>query len=65
MLSSFCKKKNLAPLAGFLLHVIHGTKDLKQCGTRFAVSPAGKDWNNTFKMAINPPVQTEDKQVCQ
>jgi hypothetical protein len=65
MLSSFCKKKNLAPLAGFLLHVIHGMKDLKQCGTRFAVSPAGKDWNNTFKMAINPPVQTEDKQVCQ
>jgi hypothetical protein len=65
MSSSFCKKKNLAPLAGFLLHVMHGMKDFKQCSMRFAVSPAGKDRNNTFKMAINPPVQTEDKQVCQ
>lgn len=26
------------------------------------VSPAGRDRSNTFKMAINPPVQTEDKQ---
>ncbi|AQK76113.1 hypothetical protein Zm00014a_008210 [Zea mays] len=26
------------------------------------VSPAGKDRSNTFKMAINPPAQTEDKQ---
>jgi hypothetical protein len=29
----------------------------------FAVSPAGRDRSNTFKMAINPPAQTEDKQV--
>lgn len=43
------------------------TKDLIQCSMRLAVSPAGKDRSNsTFKMAINPPVQTEDKQVlCQ
>ncbi|OEL27276.1 hypothetical protein BAE44_0011706 [Dichanthelium oligosanthes] len=26
------------------------------------VSPAGRDRSNTFKMAINPPAQTEDKQ---
>lgn len=27
------------------------------------VSPAGKDRSNTFKMAIIPPAQTEDKQI--
>jgi hypothetical protein len=53
----FAKKKKLAPLAGFLLHAMHGMKDLMQCSMRFAVSPPGKDRSNTFKMAINPPVQ--------
>ena len=42
--------------------VLQRTSDAVQ--HTFAVSPAGRDRSNTFKTAINPPAQTEDKQVC-
>ncbi|KAF8691732.1 hypothetical protein HU200_040123 [Digitaria exilis] len=35
---------------------------LSMCNIRLAVSPAGRDRSNTFKMAINPPAQIEDRQ---
>lgn len=43
----------------FFQCVVHKISD----AVCFAVSPAGKDRSNTFKMAIIPPAQTEDKQV--
>jgi hypothetical protein len=71
MLLSFCKKNLFLLGLGFFFMLCHdawhgcsfSTKNLMQCSMRFAVSPAGKDRSNTFKTAINPPVQTEAKQV--
>uniref|UniRef100_A0A0A8YUQ8 DUF3741 domain-containing protein n=1 Tax=Arundo donax TaxID=35708 RepID=A0A0A8YUQ8_ARUDO len=60
----------LAPFPGCLGRVINmfdlsngvvATKMLTEKAHR-DVSPAGKDRSNTFKMAINPPAQSEDKQ---
>ncbi|XP_066332875.1 uncharacterized protein [Miscanthus floridulus] len=60
----------LAPFPGCLGRMINmfdlsngvvATKMLTEKAHR-DVSPAGKDRSNTFKMAINPPAQTEDKQ---
>ncbi|CAN6232936.1 unnamed protein product [Urochloa humidicola] len=60
----------LAPFPGCLGRTINmfdlsngvvATKMLTEKAHR-DVSPAGRDRSNTFKMAINPPAQTEDKQ---
>ncbi|CAN6239055.1 unnamed protein product [Urochloa humidicola] len=60
----------LAPFPGCLGRMINmfdlsngvvATKMLTEKAHR-DVSPAGRDRGNTFKMAINPPAQTEDKQ---
>ncbi|CAN6273976.1 unnamed protein product [Urochloa humidicola] len=60
----------LAPFPGCLGRMINmfdlsngvvATKMLTEKAHR-DVSPAGRDRSNTFKMAINPPAQTEDKQ---
>lgn len=61
----------LAPFPGCLGRMINNMFDLSNgvVATKMLtdkahrdVSPAGKDRSNTFRMAINPPAQIEDKQ---